>query len=182
MSDLFARRQHKIVLALLFTAIVSFQLFVRPFVGMADNADFKKVTGMFCLGPRDGNPHYYGFFVPDLKFAPQYCYYNQQVPSSEWFIAFVAIKVHGLVGGGANFDIRALGAVNALIFIVGFIALIVSLRPQGRLLQTLLGFFAIWMFGDVLYVAYLNSFYIDSVALLGAFIAVPVAIIILKRP
>jgi hypothetical protein len=35
------------------------------------------------------------------------------------------------------------------------------------------------MFTDVLYVAYLNSFYFDSAALLGAFVAVPLAIVIL---
>jgi hypothetical protein len=175
-----ARRWNEIALLIIFAGIVSFQLFVPPFVGMADNADFQKVTGVFCLGPRDGKPHYFAFFVPDLVFAPQYC--QTLMPSSERLFTYIAVKLHGLFGGGQNFDIREVSVMKDLTFCAGFFALLASLRPLGRVYQTLLGLFALWIFTDVLYVAYLNSFYTDCAAFLGAFLAVPLAVIILTEP
>lgn len=173
------RRWNEVLLLLLFAGIVWYQLFIPPFIGMADNADFKRVTGMFCLGPRDSTYHYYGFFVSALVFAPKFCYYTDQVPSSEWLFTYVAVKLHRLAGGGQNFDLRAVAAVKAVLFIAGFLFFLLALRPRGRLCQSLLGLLGLWMFTDVLYVAYLNSFYFDSAALLGACAAVPLAVLIL---
>ena len=173
-------RWNELALLLLFAGIISFQLFVTPFIGMADNGDFKKVTGVFCLGPRDGDPHYYGFFVPRLVFDSKYCYSTDQIPTTEWMFTAVAVKLDGFIHNGPDFDIRVLGAVQALVFLAGYFALLVALRPRGRLVQTLLGLLALWIFTDVLYVAYLNSFYTDAAALLGASAAVPLAFIIVR--
>jgi hypothetical protein len=78
MAGVIARRPTYAELTLLAicASILAAQLFLPPFIGLADNGDFPKVAGPLSLGPKDG-PANFIHFVPDYLRSPRY-YWNSQ--------------------------------------------------------------------------------------------------------
>jgi len=68
---------------------------------------------------------------------------------------------------GELFNIRWLGAVHAAIFLAVIFGFLAILRRLTFWKAVLVASAAVWIFTDVLYVAYFNSFYTDTAALLG---------------
>ena len=66
-------------------------------------------------------------------------------------------------------------------FLCAVYALIRCLRPLPRAPGLLIAAMAIWIFTDVNYVAYFNSFYTDAAALLGLLLMIPLAVDIAVR-
>jgi hypothetical protein len=146
-------------------AICSLQLFVRPYIGLANNGDFPKVFARFACSPPDGFARNFRYFVSDYDFGPQYLW-ESDVPSSENLLAAIPISLVKAAGAGV-FNIRWLGALHLLLFICGYYALLVYLRGRGKFFQLAIGALALWIFTDVAYVSYFNSFFSDTAAFLG---------------
>jgi hypothetical protein len=53
------------------------------------------------------------------------------------------MELHRATGSGNNFDIRAVGAIKAVLYCAGFFFLLVALRPLGRVYQTLVSALAL---------------------------------------
>jgi hypothetical protein len=142
--------------------ILAVQLLAPPFIGLASNGDFPKVTGRLSLGPREGLANFI-YFVPDYVRSARF-YWKSDVLSTELPLAWLATRLAGATGEGAGFDIRWLGVIHALLLLAALYVLIRSLRglPGWRGLP--LAYAAIFIFTDVEYVAYCNSFYSDAAA------------------
>jgi hypothetical protein len=146
-------------------AICSFQILVPPYIGLANNGDFPKVYARFACAPPDGDARNFIYFVADYEFRPRH-FWKSDVQSSENALAAVPILLVK-ASGARVFNIRWLGASHLLLFLCAYGTLLVYLRRRGRVFQLAIGGFALWIFTDVAYVSYFNSFFSDTAALLG---------------
>ncbi|HEV3118792.1 MAG TPA: hypothetical protein VGY58_17205, partial [Gemmataceae bacterium] len=103
-------------------AILTAQLFASPFIGLADNGDFPKITGRLSLGPRDG-PENFIYFVADYVRSPRY-YWKSETLSTELPLAWLATKL----GKRDVFDIRRLGVIHYVLLLGAVYVLIRCLR------------------------------------------------------
>ncbi|MGA3098226.1 MAG: hypothetical protein ABSF25_17365 [Bryobacteraceae bacterium] len=139
--------------------ILSWQLLVPPITGIADNGDFIRM-GRFGYGPKDKAPdakfNYVGAkYVPD----PEYRYPALEQFSSEYFLAGAAICATRVITNGGEMDIRLVGLVHLLAFLIAL----------GRLLRVTERFRAaplLWMgtllvVTDAGYAVYFNSLYTE---------------------
>jgi hypothetical protein len=159
-------------LLLVCAAILVTQLFVPPTVGLADNGDFSKVYTRFSLSHIRGSVDNFAYFAPMYWFSPDPA--NPSPLSSEAALAAAPIWI-GRAAKASLFDVRWLGALHALLFLGAYYALLVHMRPWNAWRRLVLGLAALWIFGDVAYVAYCNSFFADTAALLGALLMIPLA-------
>lgn len=158
----------------LFVAFCSFQILMPPYIGLANNGDFARIYARFSCAPPDGAARNFRYFVADYEFDPKY-HWESEVLSSEIAVAAVPILLVR-ASGAPIFNIRWLGAVHLLMYACAYCILLLYLRRFGRLFQLVIGGLALFIFTDVAYVAYFNSFFSDTAALLGLALMVPLAL------
>jgi hypothetical protein len=148
-----------------FAAIVSFQVFVPPSLGMANNGDFGRMIGRFALGPWHPEPSdEYAFLTTAWIFDRSYHWVSDNF-SSELFPISTAVLI-GWFFNGYHFDIRAMGAVHALLWIGCFAVFVIALRPMPGWSRWITAGAALVILTDANYVAFCNSFYMDAAAFL----------------
>jgi hypothetical protein len=158
------------------------QLFIPPFIGLANNGDFPKVTGRFSLGPQSGDwsENFY-YFTPDYVQDPKF-HWISGIVSSETLLLKAALAAGSLFGRPGAFDIRYLAFVHSLLFLTAYLILLLALRSAPKTVRFMVAAAALFLFTDVSYAAYLNSFYTDTAALLGLFLMLSVAVYIVMTP
>jgi hypothetical protein len=149
--------------------VIGWQLMVPPVVGLANNGDFGKILGNFGLGaPRE---HEFIFADTSYDFDSRY-FYKAGYSSSELILVLPALALSAMFSKSGRFDLRYVGLIHGALFllaIVLFVPLLEDLAPWARYA---FGFAVLFVFGDVAYVSYLNSFYMDVVAYLSLLLAV----------
>jgi len=163
-------RWREVVVLLLSAGALASQLLLAGFIGLADNGDFPKVSMRLCIGAADDRAQAFRYFVSDYARGPAYCW-DSGLKSSAIVPAWFASTLEQAVGDPGKFDIRWLGVVNAALFLVFFYVLLIAIRPLEGWRWIAACIFALWIFTDVSFVAYFNSFFADSAALLGGMIA-----------
>jgi len=149
--------------------VVLCQVAVPPTVGLADNGDFAKITGRFSLRQQVAESDaYFHFATMRYVFDPKY-YWDPGFISSETALAWVAIQARKTFMGNGSFDIRSLGILHSALFLAFFSLALPLLHyfPAWRR-RILLGL-SILVFGDIMYVEYYNSFFMDTPAFLFLF-------------
>jgi hypothetical protein len=164
------REWQESLLLLLCAGILAWQLFLPGFIGMANNGDFGKISGFLSIGGADNSADNFIFFEPHYQRSPNH-YFAPEVPTSEAVLAWLASTAERIVGSASTFDIRWLGALHALIFLGVYYTVLVILRPLVTAWRLALSLAALWIFADVGTLAYFNSFYMDTAAILGALAA-----------
>jgi hypothetical protein len=154
--------------ALLFMAalIMVYQLAVPPIVGIRDQGDYWRImapAGFRHLSEKYEDMH--NFLNSKFRFEKP-GWLTSGYYSSETLVARAARVLGRLVSKDGLFDIRVMGLLQGAVLLCG-LAMIMSgaggLRaPSRRVLALLL----VWMFTDVGYVAFLNSFYSQTASLL----------------
>jgi len=139
-------------------AILSYQLFVPPIVGLADQGDFTRVIGRFGYAPEDGTARI-AFVPPKFIWNPTARLREWEQPTSEYVFVGIAIMLNKLVSHDGKLDIVVIGVVHALAFLAAFARLLLVTK-QHRISPFL------WIVGlialtDVGYAAYWNSFYAE---------------------
>ena len=170
----------RVILLSLCAGILIWKLLLPGFIGMANNGDFGKVIGPLSMDGADHGADNFIFFESDYVRGPQY-YLGAPYFSSETALAWVASSVERVFGESARLDIRWMGALHILLFL-GFyfsiLLLVGPLAPPGRIALSLA---ALWIFADTGLIAYFNSFFTDTAAILGGLTAVILALH-LSRP
>jgi hypothetical protein len=164
---------------LLCAAILAWQLLLPGFIGMANNGDFPKVAGPLCLAGADHEAEKFLYFQPDYVREASSCY-DPHIPSSEMVPAALAVWFVRALGDQTHFDIRWLGALHALIFLGVYYLLLLVLRPLHLVARIVLSLAALWIFADVGFVAYLNTFYSDVPAMLSGLAAIFLAVLLAR--
>ena len=172
------------LLAALCGVILSTEVLVRPAIGIANNNDFAKMAGAFGLGPEDGDwssHQQYGEFVYKYIRADRYIYNrgwrDAGFLSSEFFLVKLARGIQRLVRPGPRFDIRWLGGVNGAFFLLAIVFWIYGLPEGWRFYGGLL---TILIWTDTGYVQYMNSFYMDTAAMIFLVLSAAVGLHVAK--
>jgi hypothetical protein len=167
-----------VILLLVFLAMAAAQIFIPPFIGLANNGDFGRVISRFAFAPAGGWHDEFIFFVADYR-QDASLYWNAHIPSSE-ILLFAPVAWFSEHFTGGRLDIRWQGLVHLSLLATGFM---LSLHAGGRSLrqQATLGLAMLWILDDVRYVAALNSFYTDTAACVGLFIAVPALVLSIRN-
>jgi hypothetical protein len=62
------------VLIIAFISLIAVQIFVPPFIGIANNGDFARITMLFCYAPEGGWTDDWTYFVPQYVKLPANCW------------------------------------------------------------------------------------------------------------
>ncbi len=139
-------------------AILTWQLFVPPIVGLADQGDFARILGRFGYAAEDRSATI-AFVAPKYVQAPDSRRPGWEQPSSEYIFVACAILLNKVVSRDGKLDIVVIGVVHVLAFLGAF-ARLLMVTKQYRVSPYL------WIVGlivltDVGYAAYWNSFYAE---------------------
>ncbi len=160
--------------------LLLWQVLLPGYIGLANNGDFPKIGGRLSLGPAGGDRDNFLYFEPSYIRAPRF-YWNAELPSSELAAAWIASKTQERLDDPHTFDIRWVGAVHLLIWLASFSLLLRSIRRLDGIRWWIAAIASLWIFMDVAYVAYCNSFYTDAAALIGAMAAVSLTPVLIGR-
>ncbi len=149
-------------------AIVSFQLFIPPIVGIADNSDYGRITGRLGVVPQVSTKEerYFGWVVRRYRIDPA-SVFPYGPSSTQTLLVRVALAPNRLFSPSPVVDLRAVGGVNAVLYL-GCLALIAGASrtlSRGRYLCLLVLLLVAGT--DVAYVSFFNSFYSEPAALIG---------------
>lgn len=164
----------ELLLLALCAAVLAVQLFVPPSVGMADNGGFGGLCARFSMAHVHAGSYDFSYFAPQYWFPPE-VNKKPDSPSSEMVVAAPPILI-ARAAGVSIFDIRWVGVMHCLIFLAAYFALLIYLRPWSGWPRLVIALAALWIFADVGYVAYFNSLFRDTTALLGILLMVPLAL------
>ena len=160
--------------------LLAWQLLVPGFIGLASNGDFQKIAGRLSIGGADNGADSFLYFEAGLP----------ESPSLSLGCGLAVVGVHSCADCVGNrkarerskkFDIRWLGGLQLLAWMAGYLLLLRVLRPLGGMFWWMAVSASLWIFMDVSYVSYFNSFYMDVAALLGVMAAVSAAVLSSRR-
>ncbi len=152
------------------TFAAGWQVIGPPIVGLANNGDFGKILGVFSLaGTVDDE---YKFLSRTYAFDPRH-HITYGYASSEHALAAVVIGVNRLFSRSPSktFDIRFIGAVHAALYLLAFYLLAPLLQHARKTVRAGVYAALILVFSDVMYVCWMNTFYMDSAALVFLFLS-----------
>jgi hypothetical protein len=146
-------------------ALVTWQLFIPPIIGLADQGDFLRVLGPLGYAPVPKGPeHKYWYLTRTYIQDPSYREPRWEQITSEMIPARIAISVHNLFGNPNAFDITVFGLMHALIFLLALARLLYVTRDL-TMYRTVWAFILL-VTTDVGYVAYWNSLYTEPASCL----------------
>ena len=151
-------------------SIVSFQLFVSPVVGLADNGDFEKVMGIVGLRypPELTRDQRYFRWVHTRYAFAEPNWWRSGYLTSETPLARAA-RILARSSAARSFDLRWLAAVHAGLFIAFFGAIVLAYRRGNAARFFGATVAAAVFFTDVGYVSVMNSFYSQEASYLALF-------------
>lgn len=138
-------------------------LFVPPLIGLANDGDFGRMLGKLSLAADTRQNLTY--FVSQYQHGPWR--WNSHLPMSGVWVARAAVGISHLAGTGPDFDIRFLAALYCVLLLVVLYGLLRLVQSCPLFVRLALGALVIWIFTDVAYSAYFNSFYAEPMALLS---------------
>jgi len=154
------------IVVLAMACVIGYQLFLPPIVGLADNGDFERLMGRVGLQytTEDREDRYFRYI--NTKFRVVEPWWNSGVISSQQLLLEVAMAANRVISKDGLFDLRVMGAVNAVCFLASVWLVLYASRPLPIASRAvLLGLVAL-IFTDVGYVAYFNSFYSEPSSLI----------------
>jgi len=156
----------KLVLALALTgALVAWQLFVPPIIGLADQGDFLRLLGPLGFAPVPKGPEHKYWYVT-RKFAqdPSYRQPRFEQVTSGLIIARAALALNRFLGNPRTFDVTLFGFIHGTLFMLALARLFYVTRALR--LYWLVWALTLLVMTDVGYVAYWNSLYTEPASCL----------------
>src|SRR5437899_5885192 len=150
-------------------AILIYELFLPPPVGLANNGDFGKMIARFNLGAPFENEFKYA--TTKYNFDSKY-HYESGIYSSELMLVYAALGLNRLIARDGLVDIRAIGAIHSALFLFTLYLLTPVLRPLPNRARSALWGLILLVFCDLAYTLLFNSFYMDAAAFLFLALAV----------
>jgi hypothetical protein len=153
------------LVALAGCVLILYLLFLKPFSGVADNGDFKRMMETVGLNYYDNTESY-----ADRFFSYSHSRFSYEnlfkgfYPSSQILVVLVPRLLAGLVHG-SYFDIRLVACVYAMLLLWAT-WLLVKLGARGSYITgLLLGAGLLFVFYDIGYLAYFNSLFGEPVSM-----------------
>lgn len=168
--------------ALLTGILLMILLFLHPVIGMADNGDFYRVmvgNGLYKLD-RNETGQYFSYFRTQYGMYQYYNEFASGFQSAQTPLIRLAVLLDKLfTGQDGIFDIRFQAAILSVYCMAAVYLLTkyATLRAKG-LLAYLIALLAVFLFADVGYLAYFNSFYAEGLAFVSFLAAIASALLL----
>jgi hypothetical protein len=164
-------------------AILVYQLFIPPSIGMADNGDFSRIMGAVGLEYSTDNrdDRHFNYFVPKYKFGSS-GEWDALVWTSENLLVLGAMAVSRLGEKTGMFDVRALGAIHLALFLLAVWLLLRLSARLGLATRAVISLLLALVFCDVGYAAYFSSLYGEPGSFVFLFLALAAAIWLAEQP
>jgi hypothetical protein len=166
-------------------AILAYQLFLPPIVGLSDQGDFARVIGRFGYAREDGaTPLSAGYvarkYVPD----PHARSAGLEQPGPEYIFVGAALLLNKLFSKDGRLDIAVMGVVHAIVFLAVLARLLAVIgRAIGpSRIRSLAWILTALALTDVGYVAYWNSFYAEPASCIFFLLLLAESIAICTNP
>jgi hypothetical protein len=153
------------VLLLLLAGLLAGQLLVPPIVGLADNGDYARITDALGLRPAAESWGEKYFLYVNQK----YLIVPRTAPlffSSQLLLGEAALAVDRLATRDGTFDLRFLGGLHLLLYLLGLSLILSATRTFARPVRATLGLGLLVAAPDAAYVATMNSFYTETASLI----------------
>lgn len=183
-NKLMNRKQTGILLgSIVLIYIIVKVLFIKPYIGMADNGDFYREmnnSGLYYL-TTSFNDRHFGYFSRLYGIRQYTLDSNSILLSSLSFIIKLAVDVSKLLGYGSVFDMRILAAIYCILFVFAFYILLSDISETIKLPPIITAALCIIIFGDIGYIAYFSSFYGEPASFVFLFLTLAFLVRILKK-
>jgi len=165
-------------------AVLVYFLFVPPLIGLADSGDFLRVmstVGLYYgMSEQNRDMLFFGYFHHLYRWDPKFFtnggYVSTQVP-----LLALAVYAERMFTRDGWFDIRWLSAVYAVSFVTACALLMWMLRREAAAVRWTAALVVLFVFADLGYVAYFNSFYGEPVAFLSTLFLVLTVVALVSR-
>jgi hypothetical protein len=138
--------------------ILSYQLFIPPIVGLADQGDFGRILGRFGYVPEDTSA-VIAFVAPTYVKSRGARRSDSEQLSSEYLFVACAVLGNKVIFHDGKLNIVVIGIVQVLAFLAAFSRLLTVTRRYR--VSPLLWIAGLIVLTDVGYAAYWNSFYAE---------------------
>lgn len=167
-------------------ALIIYLLMIPPVLGLADSGDFGRVLGVTGLAPLDPNESYEDRY---FGYAHQHYGYGGYTVGGYVSTHVLLVAIAGWIGRIFNsnvFDIRVLGAVYTAIFLSAIVLFVryapkASTRLGTLFVASILAISLLFVFGDLGYLVYFQSFFGEPYALIGLLLTVASALALLSH-
>lgn len=175
------RSQAVMLCSLLVGAVIlAVILFMPLYIGMADNGDFPRILSSGGIAPLSDLFTYEQKYFKYAHSQYEYGRFGIDYASSQAIVVFIA-GLLGRVWNSSYFDMHVLGALYSIVLLSVLAVFIHAAR--GRLwLQITLAAGILWVYFDIGYTAYFQSFYGEPVSLLSLLLTIGMAFVIVKQP
>lgn len=170
-------------IAVLIGACVLFAtLMVPPVIGVADNGDFSRLMSAAGIDYIDSQEsyrdRYFGYAHTEYGYGP-----NQlgRYVSLQVLIVLLAGGIGRLING-VTFDIRVLSAIYSLLFLAAVYLIVKFFKQNSAVVNTVLVAATVFIFLDVAYAAYFNSFFGEPATLVFMLLAFGSAAAVIRSP
>lgn len=170
------------VIAVVFAlVIIIIILFLPPYIGMEDNGDFQRVIyaeGLYDL-PENSELLYEGYFIKEYGIMQYYNEHGNIIFTTQSLFIKPAIWLDQLLTGNDDvFDLRYFGVIMTVYFLVVLYFLVDSLSNKLTLVGSLLiSLMCVYIFCDIGYIAYFNSFYAEPLAFISIMACITCALL-----
>ena len=142
-------------------------LFVPPITGAVDDGSYNLIIHANGLREYPNDLNYFKYFVPKFLILQYYNPYKYAYLSLQNILIQIAILLNKIFYSTKVFDIRFLGVIYTILFLLAarllFKGLSRNLKGGKAYLIVLLGVF---FFGDTTYITYFNSFYVEPLEMI----------------
>jgi len=176
MRSFIGRWGWEVLCFVILSLLVSYQIFVPPVTGLANNSDFVYVLGKLSICPADREKQDKIYLVTDYFVDALSCTWESGLTTIETPLVRAAKYLSSPFTGRKNFDLRALAAVHLLLMLTAFGILLSLTRRAGSAIRFGIPALFILIFTDIAYTCYLNSVYLDAPAYLFLLVTTGVAV------
>ena len=160
-------------------AILVYQLFIPPIVGLADQGDFGRVIARFGYG-REDTSIVYANVEKTYVLDPKARVPGLEQACPEYVLVGAAVLLNLLISKDGKLDIVVMGLVHAVVFLAVFAWLLRA--TQAFFVHRLLWIAALLVLTDVGYAAYWNSFFAEPSSHILFLLLLAESILILREP
>jgi hypothetical protein len=170
----------EVAVLLLFVAIISYQLFIPPRIGISDNGDFARFlyqTGLQHVSTTFDD-RFFSYFNSKYQIVPVPAIDGSYRSSTVLFIRAARwISVHFI--NNQTFDVSLLAAIYLVFLLFGIFLILISTDKLALKWRIALAVLLLVMFTDPAGTSYLNTFYSEPTALVSLVIIVGCSLVLI---
>lgn len=170
------------ILLLTIAVLVAHQLFVPPIIGLADQGDYARVMAPLGLAHVGTSYEDTVFLWVQPKYRVARTATPYVLPSAELLLAGIARGIHAALFSDAEFDLRLLGGVHLVGYLVGIWFVLRAARSLPGAPRAVVWIGVLLVTPDIVCVAYLNSFYSEPASVIFLLMLLGVALHEIRAP